>query len=248
MSRLAGGIGGRGPGESKLELDRRRARDRIRALEKQIDALSVRRDVQRKGRRDRRVPVISIVGYTNAGKSTLLGTLTRSPIEGEDKLFATLHPMSRRLRLPQEREVVLTDTVGFIRDLPETLRTSFRATLEELDDASLLLHVVDASDPAWHEQLRSTEELLETLGHAERDRLVVFNKADEISDEDRIEIEWQVPGGLFVSALHHATIGPLIDAIDQWLVSHGHGDQVPREPDHRDVPDGVPTEDTVDDD
>lgn len=226
MSRLAGGIGARGPGETKLEQDRRRARDRIRSLEKQLDVLSTRRQVQRKGRVDNRVPVISIIGYTNAGKSTLLGTLTKSEIAGEDKLFATLSPMSRRLRLPRETEVVLTDTVGFIRDLPEALRMSFRATLEELDHATLLLQVVDASDQDWFEQMKSTDELLETLELSDKPRLLVFNKADEIDDEERLEIEWQHPDAVFISALHSSTVTNLVEAIEAWLINNGYGSLV----------------------
>ena len=132
LSRLAGGIGGRGPGETKLEIDRRRVRDRITALERRIEALGVSRQLRRKQRNARGLPVLSIVGYTNAGKSTLLNALTDSAVLAEDKLFATLDPTSRRLRFPRDREVIITDTVGFIRDLPPDLVNAFRATLEEL--------------------------------------------------------------------------------------------------------------------
>ena len=180
LSRLAGGIGGRGPGETKLEIDRRRVRDRITALERRIDALSANRQVRRKQRNERDLPVISIVGYTNAGKSTLLNALTESKVVAEDVLFATLDPTSRRLRFPRDREVIITDTVGFIRDLPADLVTAFRATLEELGDADLLLHVIDAADPRHDEQVTAVEEILGDLGLLEKRRLLVFNKADRL--------------------------------------------------------------------
>ena len=149
MSRLMGGIGGRGPGEMKLEIDRRRVRDRINLLEKELKLLGEARR-QRKARRvEKEVPIVSIIGYTNAGKSTLLNAMTKSETFVEDKLFATLDTASRRLRFPREREVVITDTVGFIRDLPKDLMSAFKATLEELEDADLLLHIVDASSPRF---------------------------------------------------------------------------------------------------
>ena len=162
LSRLAGGIGGQGPGETKLEVDRRRARDRLARLEKQIDKLSKQAQMRRSQRGKRHVPVISIVGYTNAGKSTLLNSLTRSEVYAKDELFATLDPTSRRLPLSARKEVVITDTVGFIRDLPETLVNAFRATLEELDDADLLLHVIDAADPLLERQMQSVEKYYAT--------------------------------------------------------------------------------------
>ncbi|MFN7134436.1 MAG: GTPase HflX, partial [Myxococcales bacterium] len=178
LSRLMGGIGGRGPGETKLEIDRRRVRERITALERRIDTLSASRQVRRKQRGRHDVPIISIVGYTNAGKSTLLNRLTNSEVVAENKLFATLDPTSRRLRFPREREVIITDTVGFIRDLPKDLVAAFRATLEELEDADLLLHVVDASDPDHPQQIAAVERVLDNLGLLETPRLLVFNKAD----------------------------------------------------------------------
>jgi GTP-binding protein HflX len=181
LSRLAGGIGGRGPGETKLEIDRRRVRDRITALERRIDALGAGRSLRRKQRNARGLPVLSIVGYTNAGKSTLLNALTDSAVLAEDKLFATLDPTSRRLRFPRDREVIVTDTVGFIRDLPPDLVNAFRATLEELGDADLLLHVVDASDPRHEEQMAAVDEILGSLGLGEKRRMLVFNKADRLA-------------------------------------------------------------------
>ncbi len=180
LSRLAGGIGGRGPGETKLEIDRRRVRDRITALERRIEALGASRSLRRKQRNARGLPVLSIVGYTNAGKSTLLNALTDSEVLAEDKLFATLDPTSRRLRFPRDREVIVTDTVGFIRDLPPDLVNAFRATLEELSDADLLLHVVDASDSRHEEQIGAVEKILGSLGLSGKRRMLVFNKSDRL--------------------------------------------------------------------
>jgi GTPase len=178
FSRLAGGIGGRGPGETKLETDRRRVRDRINRLEKEIEAQRHRRQERRKERTRNKLPIISIVGYTNAGKSTLLNTLTASHVHAEQRMFATLDPTSRRLRLPREQEVIINDTVGFIRDLPPDLLSAFRATLEEISDSDLLINLVDASNPRWWQQLESVERILGELKFGEVPRLLVFNKAD----------------------------------------------------------------------
>ena len=178
LSRLTGGIGGRGPGETKLEINRRRARDRISRLEKEIAQLSSARNLRRHKRQQSGVPVISIVGYTNAGKSTLLNRLTHSAVWAADQLFATLDPVSRRLRFPKAREAVITDTVGFIHDLPKDLLKAFRATLEELEGADLLLHVVDASDPRRSAKAQAVEALLEELGLGGIPRLLVYNKVD----------------------------------------------------------------------
>ncbi len=180
LSRLAGGLGGRGPGETKLETDRRRVRDRVTFLERKIDALSSSRSVRRKERNRRGLPVISIVGYTNAGKSTLLNRLTQSEVLAENKLFATLDPTSRRLRFPMDREVIITDTVGFIRDLPKDLVAAFRATLEELEDADLLLHVVDVADPERDEHIAAVDKILDGLGLSQTPKILVFNKADKL--------------------------------------------------------------------
>lgn len=192
FSRLAGGIGGRGPGETKLETDRRRVRDRISQLEKQVEGLARQRQERRKARVQRDLPVISLVGYTNAGKSTLLNVLTRSEVYAERKMFATLDPTSRRLRLPEEREVIINDTVGFIRDLPKDLVAAFRATLEEIQESDLLLHVVDASNPRAVQQIDSVEKIIGELGYGKFREIVVLNKADAASPESLDELRRQV--------------------------------------------------------
>ncbi len=150
LSRLMGGIGGRGPGESKLEMDRRRLRDRLHRLNQDLAGVRDERRERRQPRKRLRLPVLSIIGYTNAGKSTLFNALTHASVLSEDRLFATLDPTSRRLRFPREREVIITDTVGFIKNLPKNLLEAFKATLEELEEADLLIHVVDLSNPRFH--------------------------------------------------------------------------------------------------
>jgi GTP-binding protein HflX len=216
MSRLMGGIGGRGPGEMKLEVDRRRVRDRINLLEKELKMLGKAR-MQRKARRvAKEIPIVSIIGYTNAGKSTLLNAMTRSDTFVEDKLFATLDTASRRLRFPREREVVITDTVGFIRDLPKDLMAAFRSTLEELEDADLLLHVVDASSPRFEQHIASVEKILSDLSLSDKKRMLVFNKTDRLSSEEAgnlMERFQAVP----VSALNTNTFAPLLAAMEKAL-------------------------------
>jgi GTP-binding protein HflX len=224
LSRLMGGIGGRGPGETKLEVDRRRVRDRIAMLQRRIDQLSGERAMRRQKRDRGGVPVIAIVGYTNAGKSTLLNALTASEVLAEDKLFATLDPTSRRLRFPREREVVLTDTVGFIRQLPKTLVNAFRATLEELSDADLLLHVVDASDPEQGRHIEAVEGILSSLGLSATPRLVVFNKGDRLPggvDGDAAVTLALSRGGLCVSAATREGFAPLLAEAEELLWRDG---------------------------
>jgi GTP-binding protein HflX len=216
FSRLAGGIGGRGPGETKLETDRRRVRDRINRLEKEIEHQRLRRKERRKERTRRNLPIISIVGYTNAGKSTLLNTLTSSEVLAEQRMFATLDPTSRRLRLPREQEVIVNDTVGFIRDLPPDLIAAFRATLEEIDDSDLLIHLVDASSSRRQQQIESVERILGDLGHTTIPRIVVFNKADLLPSDDLEFILRQacLDGArecIAVSALDPKTLRPLLE-------------------------------------
>jgi GTP-binding protein HflX len=216
MSRLMGGIGGRGPGESKLEVDRRRVRDRITMLSKQLKSLGEARR-QRKSRRvGRGVPIVSIVGYTNAGKSTLLNNLTKSKTFVEHRMFATLDTASRRLRFPREREVVITDTVGFIRDLPKDLMAAFKATLEELEDADVLLHMVDASNPRYEQQMESVLAILTDLGVAEKSRILVFNKVD-LLEEDEASALARRHGAIAVSAIDPGTFAPLLRAIEESI-------------------------------
>ncbi len=216
MSRLMGGIGGRGPGEMKLEIDRRRVRDRINLLEKELKLLGEARR-QRKARRvAKEIPIVSIIGYTNAGKSTLLNAMTRSETFVEDKLFATLDTASRRLRFPREREVVITDTVGFIRDLPKDLMTAFRATLEELEDADLLLHVVDASSPRFEQHIASVEKVLSDLNLLDKKRLLVFNKTDRLSAEEAGTLAERFHA-IPISARNKKTFGPLLAAMEKDL-------------------------------
>jgi GTP-binding protein HflX len=200
LSRLAGGIGGRGPGETKLENDRRRVRDRITRLERDLKRLSTQRESRRKRRGRRDVPVLSIVGYTNAGKSTLLNALTQSDVFIEDKMFATLDPVSRRLRFPRDREVIITDTVGFIRDLPEDLVAAFHATLEELRDASVLMHVVDVASPDWERRVEAVRRVLDGIGLGEKPELLVFNQIDRLPVGMAAELERR-HGGVAISAL-----------------------------------------------
>ena len=188
MSRLMGGIGGRGPGEMKLEIDRRRVRDRIALLEKELRSIGEARKQRKQRRIERGIPIVSIIGYTNAGKSTLLNSLTKSSVFVEDKLFATLETASRRLRFPRERDVIVTDTVGFIRDLPKDLLTAFRATLEELEDADLLVHLIDASNPRFEQQMDSVENILTELQLHEKSRILVFNKIDRIRTEEAMNL------------------------------------------------------------
>jgi GTP-binding protein HflX len=217
LSRLAGGIGGRGPGETKLEMDRRRVRDRIGHLERQIEALARNRMQQRTRRLRREVPIVSIVGYTNAGKSTLLNVLTESHVTAEDRLFATLDTTSRRLRFPGERDVIVTDTVGFIRDLPDELMGAFRATLEELHDADLLLHVADISSPTLERQVRVVEEVLSDLGLDRVPRVLVLNKADRVSFAQAAALSARL-GGIAASAVQPDTLKPLLQTVEERLL------------------------------
>ncbi|GAW66905.1 GTP-binding protein HflX [Geoanaerobacter pelophilus] len=223
MSRLMGGIGGRGPGETKLEVDRRRIRDRIAHLERELKELSNGRYQRRQKRVKAGIPIISIVGYTNAGKSTLLNTLTRSEVFTEDLLFATLDTSSRRLRFPMDREVIITDTVGFIRSLPKSLLGAFKATLEELKDADLLIHLVDCSNPRFEEQIVQVDAILTELELSQKPKLLVFNKADllpELKKGDplafmKVRQVGRRYGAITISAADRKSLEPLLKELQQ---------------------------------
>lgn len=216
MSRLTGGIGGRGPGETKLELNRRRVRDRINTLQKTLEQVKKQRGLQKSMRRKKGVPVISIVGYTNAGKSTLLNTLTQSQVLAEDQLFATLDPSSRRLRFPADVEVIITDTVGFIRNLPKELMVSFRATLEELENADILLHVIDISNPRFEEQIESVTTILSELKLNRITTVNVLNKCDRVPRQisEKLAAKYQ---GFAVCAQDRASLLPLLRELEKTV-------------------------------
>lgn len=216
MSRLMGGIGGRGPGEMKLEIDRRRVRDRINLLERELKTLSEARRQRKQRRVEKNIPIVSIIGYTNAGKSTLLNTLTRSETFVEDRMFATLDTASRRLRFPREREVIITDTVGFIRDLPEDLVAAFKSTLEELEDADLLVHLVDTSNPRFEQHIASVKKILEDLNLSNKPQLLVFNKTDRLPADEVEGIKMRF-SAIAISAIDPSSFKPLLDAIETHI-------------------------------
>lgn len=216
MSRLTGGIGGRGPGETKLELNRRLVRDRINRLEKEIETVIKQRRQQRARRSKKSLPVISIIGYTNAGKSTLLNTLTKSNVLAEKRLFATLDPSSRRLKFPKETEVIITDTVGFIKNIPKDLLVAFRATLEELNNADLLLHVIDIGNPRFEDQIESVERILSDLNLDKIPMLRVFNKQDLV-EKDTVEKLCRMYDAIPISADSESTLAPLIEKMEHSI-------------------------------
>ena len=226
MSRLTGGIGARGPGETKLEINRRRVRDRIHRLQKELQTVQKARGVRRVKRERRGLPVISIVGNTNAGKSTLLNALTKSEVFTENLLFATLDPKSSRLRFPRDREAIITDTVGFIRDLPKELFAAFRATLDELHEADILLHVIDISNPNFENHITAVENILQELEITGKPTIRVFNKEDHFPDKSLLNTLCQRFGATAISALHPETLPPLMIEIENLMtkgqISHSH--------------------------
>lgn len=217
MDRLMGGIGGRGPGETKLETDRRRVRERIARIRKELDALRQQRSFTRARRARQGLPVAALVGYTNAGKSTLLNALTSSSVLVEDKLFATLDPTTRRLRFPQERELVVADTVGFIRNLPKELTEAFQATLEELEAADLLIHVADASHPELERQISAVETILTDMGLQDIPRLMLLNKWDCVESEMRDALLASWPEAVPVAAFTGMGLDAVSERLEQMI-------------------------------
>jgi GTPase len=227
LSRLGGGIGSRGPGETKLETDRRRIRERIDHLEREIEGFARHQD-QRRSRRIRQAfPVLSIVGYTNAGKSTLLNVLTKSEVSTAPRVFETLDTTSRRLHFPHGREVILTDTVGFIRDLPKDLLAAFRTTLDEMRDADLLLHVVDAGAKDLAAHIASVETVLQSLTLDQIPRVLVFNKCDQLP-AGQAEVLCRRYGAIGTSALQPETLPPLLRHLEERLTDLGPMDGSPK--------------------
>jgi GTPase len=216
LSRLGGGIGTRGPGETKLEMDRRGIGNKISDIKHELEKLREQREARREKRKQSRVKVAAIVGYTNAGKSTLLNLLTRSDVLAENKLFATLDPVTRKLYLPSKKEILLTDTVGFIQDLPHGLVEAFKATLEEVTEADLLIHVVDISHPNFIEQMNSTYKVLEELHAITKPILTVFNKIDNYLGDPRVMLEKYSPA-VAISAAKKIGIDVLIKKIDKLI-------------------------------
>ena len=222
LDRLAGGIfGNKGRGETKLELDRRRIRERITRIRKDLDELRRQRFHTRARRARQGLPLAALVGYTNAGKSTLLNTLTKADVLSENKLFATLDPTTRRLRFPKERELVLADTVGFIRSLPKELTEAFRATLEELEAADLLIHVVDASHPERDQQIESVERILAEMDLQGVPRVTLMNKWDEVPAGDRVALLLDRPDAIPVSALTGSGLEKATAIIERMMFDEG---------------------------
>src|SRR5216110_2359075 len=220
LSRQTGGIGTRGPGETQLEVDRRRVQERIARLERELESVRKTRAIQRQGRKRHQWPVAAVVGYTNAGKSTLLNLLTGADVVAEDKLFATLDPTTRSFVLPNKQRVLLTDTVGFLRKLPHTLIESFKATLEEVSEADLLIHIVDLSHPRVDEQMEAVDGVIKELDAFGKQTLIVFNKTDAVDNPDLIEsCLKRFPGSVAISARTGAGVGDLVRALQEALAS-----------------------------
>lgn len=221
LSRLTGGIGGRGPGETKLEIDKRRISDRIAFLNDKLKKAEHARDIQRARREKNSLPIVSIIGYTNAGKSTLLNSLTKSDVYADNLLFATLDTSSKRIRFPKERDVIITDTVGFIRDLPAKLAGAFKSTLEELYNADMFLHVVDISDKHFRKHIKSVENVLEEMQLMEKERIIVFNKIDKLTNEEIEDIQKEYIDAVYVSALKRTTFNDMLNKIGYFFFKEG---------------------------
>src|SRR6266513_1012083 len=218
LSRQTGGIGTRGPGETQLEVDRRRVQDRIARLERELEGVRKVRSVQRQGRKRHQWPVAAVVGYTNAGKSTLLNLMTGADVLAVDKLFATLDPTTRNLTLPNKQRLLLTDTVGFLRKLPHTLIESFKATLEEVSQADLLVHIVDLSHPRVDEHIEAVDTVVKELGAYGKQTLVVFNKIDMLANDDLIDVYLKkFPGSVAISARKGIGVSGLVQALQEEL-------------------------------
>jgi GTP-binding protein HflX len=220
LSRQTGGIGTRGPGETQLEVDRRRVQERIARLERELEAVRKTRAVQRQGRKRHQWPVAAVVGYTNAGKSTLLNLLTGADLVAEDKLFATLDPTTRSFVLPNKQRVLLTDTVGFLRKLPHTLIESFKATLEEVSEADLLIHIADLSHPRVDEQMEAVDAVIKELDAFGKQTLIVFNKVDNLPNRELAEsYVKRFPGSVAISARTGEGVNKLVQALEDALSS-----------------------------
>lgn len=219
LSRLGGGIGTRGPGETKLEVDKRKIRSRINDIEKQIESIKKHRDLHRQSRLDANIPLLALVGYTNAGKSTLLNALTEADVFAEDKLFATLDPTTRRLTLDNGSEVLITDTVGFIQKLPHQLVSAFRATLEEVQAADMLLHVIDGSHANYEQQMEAVTAVLRELDADRKETLNVFNKIDKVSNENELAKLLQIPDSIGISAKSNMHLEQLKERIGAFFAS-----------------------------
>ena len=217
FSQLGGGIGTRGPGEKKLEQERRNIRKQIEQLEKQIDGLCRRREHTRKNRKTSKIPTLSFIGYTNVGKSTLFNRLTKASIMTQDKLFSTLNPTTRRVMLPGGKHVLMTDTVGFISKLPKELINAFRATLEEIGEADLLLHVADASDPEVREKIDSVIKIVESMEFEDIPSILVFNKVDQADADTQAALHEAFPETPFVSARNGRNFRELLLYIEKFV-------------------------------
>jgi GTP-binding protein HflX len=216
LSRLTGGIGGRGPGETKLEVNRRRIKEKLSFLEKKLDEVRKARGRKREKRKASGIPVVSIIGYTNSGKSTLLNLLTKSAVEVQERFFSTLNPTTRLIKYPVRKEIVLTDTVGFIEDLPEVLLRAFVATLEELEDATILLHLVDLSSPDFEERIETVNAMIERLGLSGKRKLLVFNKIDRVDRKFASTLENRY-AGVSVSCVTQEGIEKLVQTLEMMI-------------------------------